>query len=593
MCLTNICAWIPFCCDPGSRVRDSGFDYEYLRNASAHPVARVTTHTFQCCCFSEQTQHVFEVDQEKPLLQRKCVPIEKKDARPIEEQVAALFEKYKKEKNWLWIREALLLLPKCELHNHLVPDPDNNLAYAAEKNLTYNLEDKKFIDESALKNRSLSDCLTDFWSRSFDTGPRKISAKEMLLCPKGLEYQSYFNTVTLPDQLKTPEAQNHFFDSFATILSTNMPLDRQLCGEIKKLIADNIPYAELTIDFQPANRPQLPNFSLERLEECYEYIRPWCEGYVEMWISKLNFYTSRVASQLQWEHAWNSAKNPITIGFLAEIMRIASLEARHPTQALAAFFIDAAAAMTLCQKDPQRVLGINVVGPEHNALAKAQRVDQMHVLDYLYHKLGNPNISLHAGEITAELSLVSDMKDALSLAIDKGHAKRIGHGLCLEKSQNAYSLMKEMKDKNVLIETCLTSNSKIFGVDLQQHPIKTYLQEKVKIALGTDDPHILNTTLTEEFLKAVKNYDCTYQQIKAWIRNSIEFSFLPGESLFDHSSGESMVKAKFQALLHLKEVELRQADKRAFESSWKARMQILVEKKLAEREKEILELHKP
>jgi|GEM_PF-7134732 len=508
--------------------------------------------------------------------------------KTLEDQVNKLFINHKE----LWIKEAVHLLPKCELHNHLIPDLDNNLKYAAEQKMVYDKARKIFITEPFLE-RSQRHSNDEYYRH----GEQSISAQKMILDPKGQHYQEYFKTVTLAGNLKIKDAQNkikdtqnHFFNSFNTILSTNMPLERQLLGEIDKLIADNIPYAEITIDFKQGIRPSLTNFSLDDLEAHLNAIQPWCEAYAKEWEVKLGEITGRLVEKMGWQYPWNSHKNPMTMGFLAEIMRTASHATVDVPDALATFFIDTAAALTLCQTNPQHIFGINVVGPEHNPIAKAHYRPQMEILDFLYKKLGNPNIALHAGEMTRDLSLGGDMKHALHLAVSKGHAKRIGHGLCIAESASPYALLEEMKKKNILIEVCLTSNEKIFGLELKNHPIKTYLEHGVNIALGTDDPHILDTTLSEEFLKAIKNYSLSYHQVKEWIRNSVEHAFLPGESLFDRSSGKYVVKELFKPLIAKSEDEYTESEKALFDSSWKARVQIVVEKKLQLSEKKILDI---
>ncbi|WP_051461009.1 hypothetical protein [Ruminiclostridium josui] len=38
--------------------------------------------------------------------------------------------------------------------------------------------------------------------------------------------------------------------------------------------------------------------------------------------------------------------------------------------------------------------------------------------------------------------------------------------------------------------------------------------------------------LTEEYVKAIQRYDLSYKDVKELSRNSLEYSFLPGESLY-------------------------------------------------------------
>jgi hypothetical protein len=55
----------------------------------------------------------------------------------------------------------------------------------------------------------------------------------------------------------------------------------------------------------------------------------------------------------------------------------------------------------------------------------------------------------------------------------------------------------------------------------------------VPVALATDDPGISRITLTHEFARAVDEFGLGYADLKAIVRNSLEYSFLPGTSLFE------------------------------------------------------------
>ena len=82
------------------------------------------------------------------------------------------------------------------------------------------------------------------------------------------------------------------------------------------------------------------------------------------------------------------------------------------------------------------------------------------------------------------------------------------------------------------IEINLSSNARILQVAGRNHPFTDYRAFGVPVTLSTDDEGIARSDLTNEYQIAVETYDLQYQDVKALARNSLEFSFLPGQSLW-------------------------------------------------------------
>jgi adenosine deaminase len=57
------------------------------------------------------------------------------------------------------------------------------------------------------------------------------------------------------------------------------------------------------------------------------------------------------------------------------------------------------------------------------------------------------------------------------------------------------------------------------------------------VALSTDDAGIERIDLTHEYVRAVETYGLTYVDLKEIVRSSLEYSFLPGASLWDEQGG--------------------------------------------------------
>lgn len=114
----------------------------------------------------------------------------------------------------------------------------------------------------------------------------------------------------------------------------------------------------------------------------------------------------------------------------------------------------------------------------------------------------------------------------IKMAISFG-AKRIGHGVTSIKSEK---VMKEIKDKNITLEMCITSNVKCNVVSsLKEHPIKKLYDYGIKVTVNTDDMAILNTNINKEYEILIKELGFTYNDLIKMNINSIEASFMKEE----------------------------------------------------------------
>src|SRR4029078_5429571 len=67
----------------------------------------------------------------------------------------------------------------------------------------------------------------------------------------------------------------------------------------------------------------------------------------------------------------------------------------------------------------------------------------------------------------------------------------------------------------------------------------TYLEYGVPVALATDDEGVSRSEISVEFLKAAEEQGLGYLQLKAMARNSLQYAFVAGESLW--SDGRKFV----------------------------------------------------
>jgi adenosine deaminase/adenosine deaminase CECR1 len=141
------------------------------------------------------------------------------------------------------------------------------------------------------------------------------------------------------------------------------------------------------------------------------------------------------------------------------------------------------------------------------------------------------NIALHAGELTLGLVPPEELRFHIREAVEVGQARRIGHGVDIAYESDALELLKEMRERGVLVEICLTSNDVILNVRGDDHPLPLYLEAGVPVTLATDDEGIARIDLTHEYLRAALTYDLGYRELKTMARNSLAHSFLPGAPL--------------------------------------------------------------
>lgn len=106
-------------------------------------------------------------------------------------------------------------------------------------------------------------------------------------------------------------------------------------------------------------------------------------------------------------------------------------------------------------------------------------------------------------------------------------SRRIGHGI--HSIDNA-STIKLLKDNDVLLEVCPTSNVQTNSVDTyENHPIKKLYDTGVKVCINTDNKTISNITLNEEYMKLAEVFGFNLFDFKMMNINAINSAFLSDE----------------------------------------------------------------
>jgi hypothetical protein len=183
-------------------------------------------------------------------------------------------------------------------------------------------------------------------------------------------------------------------------------------------------------------------------------------------------------------------------------------------------------------KGEERVVGLNMVAPEDYRVALRDYRRHMTMLDFLWHEAPNTSISLHAGELTLGLVPPYELRNHIRLAVEEGHAKRLGHAVAISYEDDAFGLLKELAQKQVDIEINFTSNDQILNIVGPAHPFLDYRRAGVPVTISTDDDGVSRSDLTHEYQRAVETYDLGYDDLKTIVRTSIAVSFLAGPSLW-------------------------------------------------------------
>ena len=223
----------------------------------------------------------------------------------------------------------------------------------------------------------------------------------------------------------------------------------------------------------------------------------------------------------------------VTVRYLSQVIRTLS-----PIQVYAQTLL----AFKLIAAD-DRVVGLNFVAPEDHAVALR---DYQRHMDFIaeigsHFPAQRSGITLHAGELTLGLVPPEHLGWHIGAAIQTAGAKRIGHGIDIAHTPDMEALLQTMAAQQILVEINLTSNDVILDVADADHPLPVYLQYGVPVALSTDDEGVSRIDLTHEYQRAVTTYDLDYEVLRGMSRNALQYSFLPGEGLFqDTLSGRAV-----------------------------------------------------
>lgn len=155
------------------------------------------------------------------------------------------------------------------------------------------------------------------------------------------------------------------------------------------------------------------------------------------------------------------------------------------------------------------VCAVDLAGAE--AIYKTE--DFKDLFDYATEK--NVPFTIHAGE--------ADGRESIKSAISFG-TTRIGHGVNVVTEDD---LIKEVIDKDILLEVCPTSNIQTRVVDnYKSHPIRKLYDLGVPLSINTDNRTVSNTTLKREYKNLEVNLQFSTNDFIKTNKQAINHAFI-------------------------------------------------------------------
>ncbi len=181
-------------------------------------------------------------------------------------------------------------------------------------------------------------------------------------------------------------------------------------------------------------------------------------------------------------------------------------------------------------------LGIPIVGFDLAGQEDGFPADD-HEKAYRYAHKNFLHKTVHAGEAYGAESIFQALTDL--------HADRIGHGYYLfdeskiqdrsivDRKRYINRLIQFMAEKRITIEVCLTSNLQTNPsiIDIKNHNFQKMLDNKLSIAICTDNRTVSKTTVSNELRLAYTNFDISIKNMENILSYGLKRSFFPGNYL--------------------------------------------------------------
>lgn len=442
--------------------------------------------------------------------------------RASEQRTATYFESIRKSPPKQ--TAFLLKMPKgADLHNHLSGSiyAERYIEWAAEKGLCVNNQTMALSVPAAP-----SKC---------DSGQSAASTA----LTNSVLYRQMVDAWSMRNwQLSGQSGHDHFFDAFGRFgAATYNNSGRMLAEAVKSAARGKASYVELMLT--PDGTPT--GVASSQIGEKVGW-----DGNFEGTLSKLkaNGIDNAAAIGIKNLQDMEAEKNQVlkcgtpqadagcsvTIRYVAQVSR---------NNSLGQVYAQMVTGLGLANDPQSKVVATNLVQGEDGLNSMQNFSLHMQMLKFLRPLYPRANITLHAGELAPGLVPPDGLRFHIRESVMVAGAKRIGHGVDIMHETEPFELLKEMARRNVMVEICLSSNDLILGISGARHPLATYLEYGVPVALATDDEGVARSEISMEFLKAAEDQGLGYRQLKTMARNSLQYAFIAGESLW--SDGRKFV----------------------------------------------------
>jgi adenosine deaminase len=188
----------------------------------------------------------------------------------------------------------------------------------------------------------------------------------------------------------------------------------------------------------------------------------------------------------------------------------------------------AKAACAIRDTEGVPIVGFDLAGQENGYPAS----DHGEAYEYCHRHFMKKTV--HAGEAYGAASIFQAITDL--------HANRIGHGYYLfdesrisgtdipDRTKYIQDLSNYIADRRITMEVCLTSNMQTNPsiASLRDHSLGDMLKNGLSVSICTDNRLVSGTTVTDELLLALDNFDIPPKQLKDIIIYGFKRSFYPG-----------------------------------------------------------------
>jgi adenosine deaminase len=414
------------------------------------------------------------------------------------------------------LRQLLQAMPKGgDLHNHL-----SGSVYA-ESYLRYAANDGLCIDSVKL---SITQCLAPM-----PADPQAAAvAASTLFQPYSSLYGTMLDALSMRQFRPALESgHDHFFNTFGKFSAVSRShVGEMLTEDVSRLAGENVDYLETIFapDFGRARellKVVTPDQSMTDMRAAM-----MASGLVPPIIAASRAVIDHAEDAMRTNlHCGTASAQPgceSTVRYLYELHR------GVPLQQL---FAEMVVGYELASADP-RVVGLNPVMPEDSYISMHDFDAQMKMFAFFHQLYPKIHLTTHAGELVPGLVPPEGLRHHIRDSVVIAAAERIGHGVDVTYEDDAAKLLQLMAAREVAVEICLTSNDVILGVSGKAHPLNLYIASGVPVSLATDDPGVSRDDMTNEYMRAVQEHGLGYDMLKHLARNSLEYSFAEGASLW-------------------------------------------------------------